>query len=377
MAGVLAEKLDTTIPGPPPPERRIVELDGVRGCACLLVVIGHYFGEVEHGLRFLCLEWIGVDLFFCLSGYLIGGILLDNLRSRSSFATFYARRAFRIVPIYYLTVVLVLLALPWFPRFSTAVYPPEFFFGYIQNFAMSFTSVETSRWLMPTWTLCVEEQFYLLLPLLLFVTPSRRLVQVLLALIVSATLFRLALVATSANNLAMHMLLPAEWDLLFLGVLGACAQRHPGALARLTRNNFFVLKSIALGGFILLLALAIDDTTLGWRTVDVFGNLVLGIGLTGFLMLVINGSPEGKRFRSQTLQFFGRISYGLYLFHQPVAGLMFALIFGNRPDIGKFTQTCVTVVAMGVSIGIAHLSWVHLESPLIRLGHQWRYRVAG
>lgn len=280
-------------------------------------------------------------------------------------------------PIYYLTVTLVLVALPWFPRFVSAMYPPEFFFAYVQNFAMSFSGVETSRWLMPTWTLCVEEQFYLLLPVLLFVTPSRRLVRLLLAVIVSATLFRLALVATSANNLAMHMLLPAEWDLLFLGVLGACAQRHPGARARLTRNNLFVLKGITLGGFVLLLVLAIDDTTFGWRTVDVLGNLVLGIGLTGLLLLVVNGSAEGRRFRSHTLRFFGRISYGLYLIHQPVAGLMFAVIFGNRPDIGKFTQTSVTIVAMGVSIGIAHLSWVHLESPLIRFGHQWRYREAG
>ena len=65
------------------PSGRILELDGLRGCACLLVVLGHYFGEVEHGLRALRLEWIGVDLFFCLSGFLIGGILLDNRSSPS------------------------------------------------------------------------------------------------------------------------------------------------------------------------------------------------------------------------------------------------------------------------------------------------------
>ena len=376
MTDAVADRIGVASPAPVSWSGRIVELDGIRGCACLMVVIGHYFGEVEHGLRFLCLEWIGVDLFFCLSGYLIGGILLENLRSPSDFATFYARRAFRIVPVYYLTIALVLLALPWFPSFVSTVYPPEIFFGYIQNLAMSLSGVQTGKWLMPTWTLCIEEQFYLLLPLLLFVMPSRRLVQALLALIVSATLIRCALVIGSANDLALHMLLPAEWDLLFLGVLGACAQRNRGALARLTRSNNFVLKAITLGGFVSLLVLAIYGTTLGWRTVDVLGNLVLGIGLTGFLMLVVNGAPEGRRFRSPVLQFFGRISYGLYLFHQPVAGLLFALIFGNRPDIGKFSQTCVTIAAMGVSIGIAHLSWVHLESPLIRLGHQWRYRAA-
>jgi peptidoglycan/LPS O-acetylase OafA/YrhL len=342
-----------------------------------MVVIGHYFGEVEHGLRFLCLDWIGVDLFFCLSGFLIGGILLDNRESSSYFATFYVRRGFRIAPIYYLTVTLVLLALPWFPRAGAAIYPPGFFFAYVQNVAMSVTGVETTKWLMPTWTLCIEEQFYLLLPVVLLLTPSRLLARVLLGLIVSATLTRLVLIAISANNLALHMLLPTEWDLLFLGVLGAYAMRNPVALERLTRDNRFALKSVTLGGPILLLVLATDDNALGWSTVDMFGNLVLGIGLTGLLMLVVSGSPEGQRFRSHTLQFFGRISYALYLIHQPVAGLMHSLILGNRPDIGKFTQATVTVAAMIVSVAIAHLSWVYLESPLIRLGHNWRYREAG
>jgi peptidoglycan/LPS O-acetylase OafA/YrhL len=374
MTASSIEGIGAPAPGSVDAGRRVIELDGIRGFACLLVVMGHYFGEVEHGLRFLCLDWIGVDLFFCLSGFLIGGILLDNRESPSYFATFYTRRAFRIVPIYYLTIALVLLALPWFPQFGGAVYPPGYFFGYVQNFAMSFTGIETSKWLMPTWTLCVEEQFYLLLPVIIYVLPSRQLVRVLLGLIVSASLFRLVLVATSANNLALHMLLPAEWDLLFLGVLGAYLQRSPAALRRLNRNNRFILKGAALGGFTLLLALAIDDNAFGWSMVDIFGSLALGIGLTGFLMLVVAGSPEGQRFRSQTLRFFGRISYALYLIHQPVAGLMHGLILGNRPDIGKFTQAGVTIGALVVSIAIAHLSWVYLERPMIRFGHQWRYR---
>src|SRR5438045_1905986 len=136
---------------------RIIELDGIRGCACLLVVVGHYFGEVAHGARFLCLEWIGVDLFFCLSGFLIGGILLDNRVSPSYFATFYTRRGFRIFPIYYVTIILVLLALPRFPGLTESNYPASMYFGYTQNFVLSFTGIEVPQWLMPTWTLCVEE----------------------------------------------------------------------------------------------------------------------------------------------------------------------------------------------------------------------------
>src|SRR5580704_1908824 len=123
MTGALADKIDAMNPGLAREGERVVELDGIRGCACLLVVIGHYFGEVEHGLRFLCLDWIGVDLFFCLSGFLIGGILFDNRASPSYFGTFYIRRSLRIFPIYYLSVSLVLLALPRLAGPAEAAYP--------------------------------------------------------------------------------------------------------------------------------------------------------------------------------------------------------------------------------------------------------------
>ncbi len=164
MSEAPIERRDVARPGS---AARVIELDGTAGRACLLVVMGHYFGEVEHGFRFLRLEWIGVDLFFCLSGYLIGGILLDTCGTPANLATFYTRRAFRIFPIYYLVVTLVLLALLWFPQFRGAAYPPGLLFGYAQNFAMSFTGAETSKWLMPTWTLCVEEH-HLLLPAILY-----------------------------------------------------------------------------------------------------------------------------------------------------------------------------------------------------------------
>src|SRR5271156_6658028 len=123
----------TTTDASAAPAGRIVELDGLRGCACLLVVMGHYFGEVAHGARFLRLEWIGVDLFFCLSGFLIGGILLDNRASQSYWATFYIRRGFRIFPIYYLTVTLALLALPHFMGLAEPSYPAAIYYAYAQN----------------------------------------------------------------------------------------------------------------------------------------------------------------------------------------------------------------------------------------------------
>ena len=358
------------------PSGRILELDGLRGCACLLVVLGHYFGEVAHGLHGLRLEWIGVDLFFCLSGFLIGGILLDNRSSPSYFATFYIRRGFRIFPIYYLTVTLLLLALP---RFSGVVEPaalPGVYYGYLQNFLMSFSGAEVPEWLMPTWTLCVEEQFYLLLPLILLLTPPRFLLRVLLCLIASASLFRLVLVLMSANKLALFMLPPTEWDLLFVGVLGAYARRTPALWHRLQADNRRVLRVLIFAGLAAVPLLALGDNLLGVRSFDVMGRLAVAVALTGLVVLLVSGAPEGARFRAPALCFLGRISYGLYLIHQPVAGILHGALLGGRPDIGTLAQIAVTLVALAASITIAHLSWTFFEAPLVRLGHHWRYRQA-
>jgi peptidoglycan/LPS O-acetylase OafA/YrhL len=355
---------------------RIVELDGLRGCACLLVVIGHYFGEVEHGLRFLRLEWLGVDLFFCLSGFLIGGILLDNRESASYFGTFYIRRGFRIFPIYYVTVTLVLLALPHFAVGGNP-FPSAVYYGYTQNFLMSWTGIETSGWLMPTWTLCVEEQFYLLLPVILYLTPPRRLAGVLGLLIASASVFRLALVLLGANKLALFMLPPTQWDLLFLGVLGAYAQRTPALWNRLLANDRRRLKSMVFTALVAMMLVIAGDNLLGLRGFDVVGRLAVGAVLTGLVMLIVSGSPEGARFRAPALCLLGQISYGLYLIHQPVAGILHALVLGGAPDIGTLLQVTVTVAALAGSIGIAYLSWAYFETPLIAVGRQWRYRAAG
>lgn len=92
--------------------RRIIELDGLRGLACLAVIFGHYFGEVQHGFGLLTLDWIGVDVFFVLSGFLIGGIQFENRDSDTYFSTFYIRRVFRILAVYYV-IILVTLLLLW------------------------------------------------------------------------------------------------------------------------------------------------------------------------------------------------------------------------------------------------------------------------
>ena len=136
--------------------RRIDELDGLRGAACLTVLLAHYFGEVSHGCRLFALGWAGVDVFFCLSGFLIGGILLDNRDSDSYFRPFYIRRAFRIFPVYYVTIISLFVFLSHFGWIAnyTRVSPKIWYLTYSENVRLAIRNDPGGIWLRPTWTLC-------------------------------------------------------------------------------------------------------------------------------------------------------------------------------------------------------------------------------
>ncbi|HXM99033.1 MAG TPA: acyltransferase [Candidatus Dormibacteraeota bacterium] len=176
-----------------PSKGRILELDGLRGVAILSVVAFHYIsqqgaapaGTIAHHLqRIVVLGWTGVDLFFVLSGFLIGGILMDARASNVYYRTFYTRRFFRIVPIYYLWIT-AYIALVGFagaqiqalsnsgvaPALGLPVYLHYLF---LQNFGLGHFIGLAGAWFIPLWSLAVEEQFYLMAPLVVrFVSPGK------------------------------------------------------------------------------------------------------------------------------------------------------------------------------------------------------------
>src|SRR5688572_26568085 len=154
---------------------RIPHLDAIRGVAVLMVLVWHYFcgninAETHSTLAYLNrafgLMWSGVDLFFVLSGFLITGILMDNASSPNYFKVFYIRRVCRIFPLYFLTILLFVL-FGWFltgPGFRWLFAEPLPLWSYLtftQNFVMGF-QVERAYWLGLTWSIAVEEHFYLI-----------------------------------------------------------------------------------------------------------------------------------------------------------------------------------------------------------------------
>jgi peptidoglycan/LPS O-acetylase OafA/YrhL len=337
--------------------KRIVELDGLRGFAALMVVVSHYVGEPAHGIRAVALGWLGVNIFFVLSGFLIGSIILEQHAQPGFFKRFYLKRAARIVPVYFVVFVLAIFAAGATTGHVWSDHPfsPFVYGSFTTNFFMSFSGADGGTWLKPTWTLAVEEQFYLLLPLLIVFTPRRFLVWVLGALWLGAIGFRIAF--AGGNPIAALSLLPCRMDLLLSGVLIALAQRRFD-LSRYRMALRIAPLAAAIG---LLLVAALTPA----RYFTLFSGSITSIGIAGFLLAIMHGAPEGARFRAPWLRYFGQISYALYLVHQPVSGLLHGLLLNGAPDVATPAQIAVTILSAGVSVALAAASWRWLESPIL------------
>jgi peptidoglycan/LPS O-acetylase OafA/YrhL len=361
------------------PAKRIPELDGVRGLAIAFVLIFHYADLNIPGNKALYyaflpthLMWSGVDLFFVLSGLLIGGILLDYRESRGYYSVFYARRIHRIFPLYYLMIALLVAgawAFPRSPLFLTSM-PLWVFPLYAQNLLGDFT--RAGGWMGVTWSLAVEEQFYLLFPFIVRLFSRKALLVFLGMCILGAPLLRTILVMQGWSFEQVYPLLPCRADALALGVVAAMIIRSEDAKAWIRSNSKHL--------YLCLLALfATLPTLVKWTTYKYEGTIGYSIfGVMYFLLillLLVTPIPPMKRFfRAGWLGWLGTVSYCVYLIHQPVREGLFLLFgLGNDPRITGLTTLLVTIAALAVTLAIAQASWLFLETPLIKRAHV-RYR---
>ncbi|HEY1961618.1 MAG TPA: acyltransferase [Rhizomicrobium sp.] len=336
--------------------RRIPELDGLRGFAALIVVLSHYFGEAAHGLAHLQIGWLGVNTFFVLSGFLIGGIILDQGGKPGFLKSFYFRRVARIFPIYFAVFLSVILLanLTAGHRWSDQPFSAAVYATFTTNFAQSLYGLG-SVWLRPTWTLAVEEQFYLLLPFVILFTPRRMLAPLLAGLWVAALAFRIALM--DAHPIAAWQLLPCRMDLLLGGVMLAMIYR------KLDLSSHLVWLRLTWGILIValdLLVLADQRNVL----LIVMGSAT-SIGIACFMLAAFYGAPEGRYVRAGWMRWFGQISYCLYLVHQPVNGLLHGLLLNEPASVGSLPSVAVTLLAFGVSVAVAAASWRWFEKPIL------------
>lgn len=336
--------------------KRIAELDGLRGLAALAVLIAHLFGEPAHGFKGLSLGWLGVSVFFALSGYLIGGIILDDAANPGFFRRFFVRRAARIFPVYGMVVGLTLLALllvqdaPW----ADIALHPAAYLTFTTNILIA-AGQDGGQWLLPTWTVAVEEQFYLLLPVLIVLTPRRYLLITLIGLCILALGYRSVFAPTNTEIAAM--LLPGRCDTLLYGVIAALLQRTDGFARNLHLVRYACL--VALAGLVGVLASGNYNLTV------ILTPALVGLATACLILLAAFGQQDLRAARLPALAWFGTISYGLYLVHQPINGLLHGLLLGGRPDVQTPIQIVTTVGAAGASIAVAWASWLWLEKPIL------------
>jgi peptidoglycan/LPS O-acetylase OafA/YrhL len=361
------------------PAGRIPELDGVRGLAISLVLIFHYANVNTPGNKLLYytllpthLMWSGVDLFLVLSGLLIGGILLDHKGSRRYYSVFYERRVHRIFPIYFLMIALLVagtLAFPGSPLFVGSM-PLWIFPLFAQNLIGDFTRAPI--WIASSWSLAVEEQFYVLFPMLVRLFSRPALLRIMGACIVGAPLLRAMLILHGWGFEQIHPLLPCRADDLALGVVAAMIVRSDEAKRWIEEHSKYLY-------FCLLAFLAVLPTILKWTAylyVGTIGYSILGVTYFLLILLLLVAPLPLMRpaFNARWLRWLGSVSYCVYLIHEPVrAGLFLLGRLGSAPSIEGRTTFLVTLAALLVTFVIAEASWLVLERRLIERAH-FRYR---
>jgi len=344
----------------------VPQFDGLRGVAVLMVLIGHS-GFLERLPHAGMLEYarFSVDSYFVLSGFLITGILLDSKGSEHYFRNFYARRAVRIWPLYYLVLFLVFVVEPLFvPAMRTTVGSIWLAFAfYVQNLiyhdAYPFG-------LAATWSLAVEEQFYITWPLLIFLLKKRTLTIVLFSLFVVSLSLRLAFYFRGAESGLVHQYTFSRLDAITFGSLAALWLRSPSCTLVRWRTRSYQLLFVGTAGTLLARIVL-------HRNSSVVGYTFLGLLYTGLIGLLlvsdIRSSLLGRRFSARWLRYMGRISYGIYLLHYPL--FIFWARFINSGSLFPSNPVARNLLAFGGQILIAtvagSISWYLFEGPILRL----------
>ncbi len=341
------------------------EINGLRAIAVTSVILFHAGFEQFKG------GFLGVDVFFVISGFLITSIILDALaNNKFSFTEFYARRARRILPA--LLMLLAVCILPaWlllFPDqmnlFATSLGCAAVFISnvFYMTQAGYFAPNALEDPLIHLWTLSIEEQFYLFSPALIVLVwkyAQRMLNATLVALLVASVVYGYGKSFQSPDATFFNSIARA-WELLF-GSLTASLVRNTkvaNPVGPLLRN---VLSSVAL--LLIFVCVATSSENIGFPSLPYY----ITIGSTAaFLWLGNEKTWVGKLLTLRPVAHIGMISYSAYLWHQPI--LAFARIIWNVEQIPAFRYLILTPIFVA-----AHLSWKYVENPFKHPGwNGWR-----
>jgi peptidoglycan/LPS O-acetylase OafA/YrhL len=316
--------------------------------------------------------WIGVQLFFVLSGFLITGVLLDAKGKVGYFRSFYGRRVLRIFPLYYLLLVTLVFVLPRLGRV-----PPVL---QADPGAMKLAWIYLTNWTAdaPTpighcWSLAVEEQFYLVWPIVVAALSAPRLLRFCVALAALALGFRIGVRALGLPAEIAYENTLARMDALSLGAACAVLLRDPAAVARLAPRlrpalgvAVVALAASAAFGFARIGAVT---QIAGYSLLAIVFALLIAIGV---LEQAGRGGRIASALSARPLRLFGKYSYAIYVFHLPVHLFVSRVLLVDQLAYtggGRYVavQLAYAIAMTGVLLGLAVISYHLFEKHFLRL----------
>ncbi|HNO85853.1 MAG TPA: acyltransferase [Anaerolineales bacterium] len=367
---------------------RSKELDGLRGIAILLVIAHHvlkradYFtanGFLHFITRLSLVGWMGVDIFFVLSGFLITSILLKTREEKNYYKNFYARRVLRIFPLYYTALALFLIAVKFVPAVAETAdsfipYLPTFLL-YQQNWLYLF-AIYPSAYLSVTWSLAIEEQFYLIWPAIVRIVNKHTLTWISAGIVILSLLIRTAAILLSPDSEQLPVVFFyntfTRFEGLALGALTAIFFVTPTNWQE-TAKRFALPVSIIT--MILFLYLAFISSPAGphplYRNIPLgtIGYTLLAFSSAAMIVFLTSGTETSlirKFFANGGLVFFGKYSYSMYLFHMPVALTLLDIMVKAKVRGWEY-YAAYSLLTVAITTVLALLTWNILEDPLLKL----------
>jgi peptidoglycan/LPS O-acetylase OafA/YrhL len=372
--------------------KHIPIIDGMRAYAVLMVCQLHFFLIDESSLykfnkfigvilfKFSDFGHRGVDFFFIVSGFLITGILLDSKNSDKYFSAFYGRRFLRIFPLYYFVLGVSFLIVPHLIKVDSAanavIKNQAWLWTYTSNFSRvvgfkAWDSGLTFPWFGHFWTLCVEEHFYIFWPLLVYYAGRKwlpRFMWIIVALSSSAVLFDFF----TGNSIPIFQWATIPYaGVLSVGGLIAWYKKNPEKYEQLIYlSRRYILPATA----ILILIIFIPRQ---YRVYDILSFFSSIIFFSLLLVVAINKNKiTDALFNHKVLYFIGKISYGIYVYHELLKPFFIVYVYKNlqkvMPD-GIILLFTFTIISTAISIFIAWVSWIALESPILKLKKHFNY----
>lgn len=368
-------------------------LDGLRGIAILLVLAYHFVGGMAHDIHdadkamyyLLRAGWIGVDLFFVLSGFLITGILLDAKGSPAYFRSFYARRILRIFPLYYgfLLVLFVILPLigaaPDDAGYRQASHDQIWLWTYLSNVLIATGGEWTGFRTEHFWSLAIEEQFYLIWPAIVLLLTRRGLIRACIGLMFVALALRIGTVVAETNNKVPYVLTPTRIDALAMGALLAAIVR-----GRLDIRSLLIwTRRGALIAGLGIATMFIWNKGL-WRSnpaLITIGYSLLAVLFGSILIVCVTTDERSPLYRLTTnpfLRMCGKYSYAMYVLHPMIAGGVEQYVtdadFISIGGTHVFGRCIFILICTAATIFAAFGSWHLYEKHFLKLKRFFPYR---